>query len=121
MMITAMIETTALELNPLMAWDPVITPDKGRSTIIRSPTISTLTTSKTNKIVTKIKNPNTIIISGVISRGGTIFASKLIFDSTQLYVCKIAIIVKNLAVTKIEKQIFFIVFENRIHDIVMDK
>jgi len=75
MMMTAMIETTALELNPLMASDASITPDSGNSTIIKRPTMSTLTTSKTNRRVTKIKNPNTMIISGVISRGEIIFAS----------------------------------------------
>jgi hypothetical protein len=100
MMITAMIETTALELKPLMAWEASITPDRGKRTIIRRPTISTLTTSNTNSIVTKTKNPNTIIISEVISRGGIIFTSLFVLTAMVYYVCNIAKIVKDLAVTK---------------------
>lgn len=48
-MIIAIIETTALELKPDMAWAGEITPDKGRVTMRMSPTISTLTMSRIKK------------------------------------------------------------------------
>ena len=69
MMMTAMMETTALELRPWMASAGVITPDRGSSTIIINPTMSTRTFSVTKSRVTRMRNPKTMVISGVMPAG----------------------------------------------------
>jgi len=71
----AIIETTALELRPLIAWEASMTPERGRSIIIRSPTMSTRTISNINKHMTKIKKPKTMIMSEVNSRGMVMISS----------------------------------------------
>ena len=63
--ITAMIETTALELSPAMASSGLITPDNGNNTIISRPTRSTRSKSKTNRTMAKPKRQKTMIMSVV--------------------------------------------------------
>ena len=62
MMITAMIEQTALLLNPTNASLGEIRPVIGRSTIMRMPTTSTRTHSKMNSTTTKAR---TIIVKTI--------------------------------------------------------
>jgi hypothetical protein len=65
-MMTAMMEQTALLLNPTKASFGEINPIRGKSTIIMMPTTSTLTHSNTNKQITKARTIIVVIISGVI-------------------------------------------------------
>jgi hypothetical protein len=68
MMITAIMEQTALLLNPTKASLGDTRPIRGSMTIIIIPTTSTLTHSKINRITAKTRTIIVKIISGVISR-----------------------------------------------------
>ena len=69
--IMAMMETTASELNPATASSGVTTPESGNKTIMRSPTRSTRSRSKTKRIMARPRRAKTIIIS-VVRATGTI-------------------------------------------------
>ena len=66
MIITAIMEQTALLLNPTKASLGDTRPIRGSMTIIIIPTTSTLTHSKTNRIIAKTRTIIVKIISGVI-------------------------------------------------------
>ncbi|EKD38186.1 MAG: hypothetical protein ACD_75C00833G0002 [uncultured bacterium] len=64
---TAMIDTTALELSPAIASSAVITPVRGKRTIIRRPTRSTRNRSVTKRKIARLSRKKTIIMSVVIT------------------------------------------------------
>ncbi len=67
MIITAMMETTALLLNPKNASLGVTRPIRGSKTIMMIPTTSTRTHSKINNTIAKTSTTMVKIISGVIA------------------------------------------------------